>query len=218
MANRAEKRFALPPDNDGNINYELALESKLPNANPFIVNLENRFEGYTYKAVVENSSLAPGKNHAVLINQSGSPYFIRIREVKIVPAISGNVSQLNATFNARAFSLANTTISGGTDLSSTNIRRMDLDFASINTTSPTIKLLTTPTSINPDGSQLYDGCIVTIEEGSIQAKEGIMLKHDTDASCLHLQDNLGIIIRQGGSGNVGVVNIFITFTVDVLPP
>lgn len=215
MSVRSEKRFGLPPDNDGIIHHELALEQNLPNGDPFIINLQNKFEGYTYTAEFEASGLAANKNHVVLYNESGSPYFIRIRKIKIIPNITGNVNAVNATFQARAFSFANTTLSGGNDISN-RIRFHDPDFLPIRTTSPTIKFASDAT-FSQDGSLHYDSTCVTVEESSIPVKEGELLKHDTDASGLHLKDNFGLIIRQGSHGSVGSVNIIIVFTVDKLP-
>jgi hypothetical protein len=160
----------------------------------------------TYVATIPASALAANKNHASIVNLTGSGKTVRIQHIYATPAMAAAIVGLQITLEVHG--IAGTTPTGGNVIT---IRKHDTDDDDL---PAQIEARANPTA-SPLANWILASGVVNPEETS-PSRDGqasIFQKHGSISSLI-LRENQGLLIRQTALAGAGAINLHIVFLVD----
>ena len=166
----------------------------------------------SYVAAIRNSAVGANKNHATFVNKTDR--VIRIRKIKIMANITGNVTGSSLIMlNVQGLDPILAKPTGGTPITP---RKLNTGFQNLPTSPGPIEVISAPTAnINVVANYFLDEGTLAIEESITTPNTQIeLLKKESELSCLILNQDQGITIQQGAVVGVGAINIYIYWTLD----
>lgn len=156
----------------------------------------------TYVATIPNSIVGANKNHASIVNKTGSGKIVRVLRVYAVP-VSAVVAGLQITMEIHG--IGGTGSTAGTVIT---IRNYDTGDGAL---PAEIEARANPTATPAANWILASGLVNTEETSSKEAQQDIFFKL---GSALILRENQGLLFKQGALAGAGNFNLHIEFVVD----
>lgn len=160
----------------------------------------------TYVATIPASTLAANKNHASIVNLTGSGKTVRIHHIYATPSMSAAIVGLQVTLEVHG--VAATGPTAGTVIT---IRNHDTDDDAL---PAQIEVRSNPTATPAANWILASGVVNTEETSPSRDGQASIFKKQGNISSLILRENQGLLIKQTALAGAGAINLHIVFLVD----
>jgi hypothetical protein len=169
---------------------------------PYVANVEMP----SYVATVIGSAVGANKNHLTFVNTSNR--IIRIRKIKVVANITAAITGAIIMISVEGLQSAFPT--GGTDITP---RKMNTNYENL---PAGIEIKAAPAAnVNIVSNYVLDIGAIGVEEAVTTNNLTLeLLKKENEFSSLILNQNQGIVVKQGSVAGAGAINIKIDFTLD----
>ena len=168
-----------------------------------LVATETEADMPVYVATIPASAVGASKNHASVVNKTGSGKIVRVLHVYAVPSLSAVIAGVNVTIEIHG--VAATGPTAGTVITPRNYDTDDGDLPA------QIEVRSNPTATPAANWILASGIVNTEEATSQPSQSDIFTKK---GSALILRENQGLLFKQTAFAGVGNFNLHIVFQVD----